>query len=366
MNAMNQPITKFKNIEFLRFIFAWAIVGFHIVVHNSFDAFGLKFLTPYLNRGWYAVAFFFVISFFFLVLKTKPEYPFIRFFRNKWLRLAPLVIVSTGIYYILHCCGCCLYKWNWMANIENCLLIRDWSGYSRWGQNLGPAWYCCVFLLISVFYLGLIKAVPKKTVPFIIGVVAYFSWRFYVSINGSAHPSFGEVWGTEGICRGLFCLGIGYLLAEMYTPPPYVKISTLKLICYTVLEATFLVLIVGTLMFGAFRHVLSQLLVIFLFAGLFWLFVHRAGLVSRLLERDICAVLGKYSFGIFIMHRPIVDITRWVVLPHCKPWAIAHPWLVLGGMAVVIMLVAILAHHFVEAPIMRLLKSKENKLPAIS
>lgn len=199
---MNPTLPRFNNIELLRFLLAWAVVGFHIVVRQQFDPFGLAALRPTWAHGWYAVDLFFTISFFFLVLKTKPETPFLPFCRDKWLRLAPLAIVSSALYYIMHRCGYC--RWNWPANLETFLLIRDWAAYARWGQNLGPAWYCCAYLLIAAFYLGLIKALPKKLIPLIIGITAYLSWRFYLDISGSAHPRFGSILGTDGICRGLF------------------------------------------------------------------------------------------------------------------------------------------------------------------
>ena len=42
------PTGKFKNIELLRFLMAWAIVGVHIVYGQGFVQFGLGFLEPYL------------------------------------------------------------------------------------------------------------------------------------------------------------------------------------------------------------------------------------------------------------------------------------------------------------------------------
>ena len=360
---MNPTLPRFNNIELLRFLLAWAVVGFHIVVRQQFDPFGLAALRPTWAHGWYAVDLFFTISFFFLVLKTKPEPPFLPFCRDKWLRLAPLAIVSSALYYIMHRCGYC--RWNWPANLETFLLIRDWAAYARWGQNLGPAWYCCAYLLIAAFYLGLIKALPKKLIPLIIGITAYLSWRFYLDISGSAHPRFGSILGTDGICRGLFCLGLGYLLAHLYThtPPSPQKSNIRKALYYTVIEIACLCLIIGHLMAGAFQHLLDHLLVILLFAVLFWLFIRRAGYLSRLLEKNWCATLGKYSYGIFIMHRPVVDFWEKGVLPPHRDWAVAHPCLVLGSMAAAIMLMAILGHHFVEAPIMRYLKKKRQASP---
>ncbi len=215
------PTGKFKNIELLRFLMAWAIVGAHIVYGQGFVQFGLGFLEPYLYKGSNAVPMFFVIAFFFLSLKTKPEQPFFFFIVSKWLRLAPLVIAVTVVAYILHLFS--FWGWSHELNIGNILLIQDWSVWPRWRYFVHPAWYCHAYLLLAIFYLGLIKAFDQKYVFFVLGVCAYIGWRIFGLM--SVLPEYGSLLGHYDIGRGLFCLGLATLLTHLHKiyPPPTTK-----------------------------------------------------------------------------------------------------------------------------------------------
>ena len=130
-----------------------------------------------------------------------------------------------------------------------------------------------------------------------------------------------------------------------------------SLVVYTVAEILFLGLFVASL-YGAHWYKLSELLSVVSFACLFYLFIRKEGYLSRLLERDWCVWLGRYAFGIFIIHWPVFRIAKEILLPGHEEWALAHPWCLLWGMACVIMLLSMLGYHYIEVPVMRYIKSK--------
>ena len=215
------PAGKFKNIELLRFLMAWAVVGFHINHGNYLSAYGVAFLRDYMGLGFLAVSYFFVVSFFFLVLKTRPDCSVWKFVRNKWLRMAPLIIVCTLVGYVLHLCG--FWGWNMSADIGQCLLIHDRFPASRWFQFVNPAWYCSVFFLCSILYLSWIKTLSAKHVALVVASLTFIGmevWNFVPQIL------------NEPLCEGFVdygkaftCLGISYVLAIVFviTPPQLTK-----------------------------------------------------------------------------------------------------------------------------------------------
>ena len=355
------PAGKFKNIELLRFLMAWSVAGFHAMHVKSFAPYGLSFLVNYTGKGSFAVPYFFVISFFFLVLKTRPDCSGWKFVRNKWLRMAPLIIVVTLIAYVIHL-NCGFWGGEMSANLEQFLLLHDRCPADRWSKFVGPAYFCSVLFLSSVLYLSWIKTLSAKHVALVVTSVAFIGlvlWRTLPQL-----PNSTELGGVIDYSRGFAFLGISYVLATIFvaTPParglvtPFEQSHTRTLL-YTVPEILFLGLFVASL-YGAHWYKLSELLSVLFFACLFYLFIRKEGYLSRLLERDWCVWLGRYAFGIFIIHWPVFRIAKEILLPGHEEWALAHPWCLLGGMACVIMLLSMLGYHYIEVPIMRYIKSK--------
>ena len=215
------PTGKFKNIELLRFLMAWAIVGFHTMHARDFASHGLSFLVDYTGKGSLAVPYFFVVSFFFLVLRTRPDCSIWKFVRNKWLRMAPLIIAVTLIAYVLHLYGG-FWGWNMSANLEQCLLIHDTCPADRFSQFVHPGWFCCVLFLSSVLYLSWIKTLSAKHVALVVTSTAFISlglWRIVPQLSNSK-----QFVGFLDYGRVFICLGISYVLATVfcYYPPPLI------------------------------------------------------------------------------------------------------------------------------------------------
>lgn len=212
---------KFKNIELLRFLMAWAIVGFHARKVNSFAPYELSFpLADYTGKGYLAVSYFFVVSFFFLVLKTRPDCSAWKFVRNKWLRMAPLIIVVTLIGYVLHLCS--FWGWHISANLEQFLLIHDTCPADRMLQFVDPAWFCCLLFLSSILYLSWVKTLSAKHVALVVTSTAFIGlvlWRILPQL-----PFSSQLVGLTDYSRVFTCLGISYVLATVFVTPPLAKI----------------------------------------------------------------------------------------------------------------------------------------------
>ena len=227
------PPRKFKNIELLRFLMAWSIVGFHVHYANWLTAYGVKFLRDYTGLGWLPVQYFFVVSFFFLVLKTRQDCSVWKFVSNKWLRMAPLIIVVTLIAYVLY-----LYGGFWekrlmsvSANIEQFLLIHDKCPADRWSKFVDPAWFCSTLFLSSILYLSWVKTLLAKHVALIVTSTAFTGLvlsrilhQLPLSEKLTGFITYGDVFTT---------LGISYVLATVFviTLPQQLGKDVSSIIC---------------------------------------------------------------------------------------------------------------------------------------
>ena len=330
---------RILNIEFLRFFLAWVIVIGHIV--NYTTLFGFENWTGYVSNFATSVEMFFVIGFFFLVLKTNEKQSIIEFSVQKWLRLVPLVIAITGIGYVMHFFG--FGHWSTSSNINNILLLYGWVETSAPGPFVPQAWYCSTFFGVSLFYLGIIKSFSNKTIPIVIAVLCYIGVR-YMS------DSFTLLY--SGVCRALFALGIGYFLARAQQTYHIKVTGTKSRILYTIAECILSFLIIQHLMFGMY-NVLSTIQVVLAFSCLFWLFINKAGYISLFFEKNWCACLGRYSYSLFIVHMFVCQMFMSIIRRGYGDWCSHNPLLLFSIMCLVSAILAMIGHHFVELPILR-------------
>lgn len=342
-SSLNTPCqqTKMQNIELLRFCLAWVIVVGHIV--NYTTLFGFERWAGYFRNFATSVEMFFVISFFFLTLKQKREESIVEFGIQKWLRLVPLIIVITGIGYIMHFFG--FGVWSTSANLGNILLLNGWIEYTVPGPFVPQAWYCSVFFGVALFYLGIIKAFPKKQVSIVVAVLCFIGAR-YMSVSVSHTLLY------SGVCRALFALGIGYFLACMYQTYNMKVASKKKKFLYTIVECVMAVLITRYLVMGM-TEVLSTIHVVLAFSCLFWLFINKAGYISLFFEKQWCVFLGRYSYSLFIVHMFVCQVFMSLIRRGYGDWCIDNPYLLFLLMVVSSAILAIVGHHFIEMPVLR-------------
>ncbi len=169
----------YKNIEFFRFVFAIAVILFHIVHLNQFDAYGLGELKSYFINANIAVIYFFYVGFYFLIAKQDKYSNILLYAIIRFGRLAPGILGATLIAYFFRWTGLIDINVNYWVDLENVLLIRDVFALDRWGAIIHPAWFCSQFFFVSIFYLLLRKALTNNQLNLILFVLLILSWRWY-------------------------------------------------------------------------------------------------------------------------------------------------------------------------------------------
>ncbi len=169
--------------------------------------YGLEGWRPFLINGNVAVGFFFVMAFYFTISKISKDIDIPSFLIRRYFRLAPTILFATLTGYVLIKFGLLDLKYNLSADIENVFLIRDLFSRYRWGALIHPAWYCCDYLFLVIFYVLAYKTFNSEGMSLLMFLAIFVGWRLYdPQLNVATvfiHYDFG---------RALFCLGCAHFL----------------------------------------------------------------------------------------------------------------------------------------------------------
>lgn len=356
-----QQSGKIKNIEFLRIVFAFIITlvhmktGFLKILHNSVSLY--NDIIENIGYAGIAVDFFFIISGFFLFLRTDFSQNFINFAVKKFLRLMPLVFYSFILYMIITSFTPIKFiKYNSilsLLSISNCGLT---IGYG----NNDCIWYISALFWTMNFYFYLYKIIDIKRFNLFSACTIFFCYAFWIHSHGS-NPSNIYYFINRGLLRAFGGVGIGYFIATLYKDYNN-KITSISLnlwqkLLFTGLEIYLFCFLIYYMSLHKL-HSNTPTILIVAFIGLFILFLIKKGYFSKLLENNFSVFLGRYSYAIFMTHFLICDIWKSVICKSRYDWIIAHPELNLIIFYIAIISFGVFTYHFVEIPVAKFLKRK--------
>ena len=350
---------RFQNVDFLRFIFSIDILLYHFyVVFNkilSSQTLDTPTIYQYVFRnfryGFICVDFFFIISGFFLFKNINKEEDTFNFAINRITRLLPTILFAILVYLIfsLFIDG---MNFNFNNNILSVFLLNN-IGFSMEHGATSQEWFVAALFWISLFYFYINKIFTRKYLNLIIWVITILSLAFTININypnfaGNRQISFVIV--NHGIVRALGGIGVGYFISMLYNSKFLQNIKTNNLII-SILE-------IYCCSFLIFYRPGNYFLYIVIFSILFYLFIIRKGLLSKLLNNKLSSTIGSYSYSIYIMHIFVYTVLKHsIVLPHPK-FVLSHSILFLELTIITSLIVGILTYYFFEKPITKYLKNK--------
>lgn len=371
----------FKNLEFLRFLLIFAVVGVHVAYLNLSSTEEFSWLVKW-GSGWQAVEMFFLMSGFFLFYKLNTEETVLHFALRKWLRLAPFVITLTIIGYLAT--GFDISQYPLSVNIFNSLLLLDWNTH-HFGPDatiLYVAWFVNVLFFVSVIYFCILKALKHEQANLLIGAISFiclfmYSRHMYIIVP-FIYP----------LVRAFAYVGFGYLLSEVYKShlthqddnSVQVNIpSSVKTLGISLIEAILLVTVVISLYAGSTgiptpdglsvppekipflnaetwfpdlsRLALGGVWLQLCFIGLFWLFLLNKGLVSKALNNKYSVILGSYSYAIFLGHTIVIRALKDYVDLNKISFIFEHNFIFIALLCLLIFIFAVIVHHLVEMPL---------------
>ena len=349
----------FKNIDFLRFIFAIIIVTSHMIgsVYERTNALSVfNYLSTIQGNMSTCVEFFFIISGFFFVLTFKKELSTMQFLKNKFIRLTPVIVFTLILFLIIAIFK--ITKFYFMDNIfsifflNGLMIVNHHSPYGGLGND-HSSWYVSVLVFVSFLYFTVIKNYGYKLLntilPLLIVICLY--WQSFEATK--ILPMF--------LIRGLYCVGIGILLGQFYLKYRKFLESPVKAIRAKVLLTLLEGGVIGYLFYGVIttKSHLMRTDLIFLFIVLFILFIKRGGFFSKVLDNNFSVKLGAYAYSIYITHNLWLDILKkYLFTPEI---AQNHANYIGGGVIFAIIICVIfgcITYYLVERPCSKYLKER--------
>ena len=270
---------KRQNIEFLRIVFTYIIVFYHILTVN-FNIW---------TAGWLGVEFFFILSGVFFTLTYNPKKDIHLFIEKKIIRFLPTTIFGAIIALI---CNGRFDANRFFADVFlYSSIFPDVVGYN------GPAWYISVLFWVLLFFFMIRKAMEKNKAYLIIFVITFVSSICVIKYRDIFIGVFSSY-----LVRGLACIGIGCFVGETYLiyqermrNSIFISILELFLLLYSIL-----CIFVNSLF-------CDRIIACICFSFLIFLFLQKKGFFSKILDNIKFSNFSKYCLSIFLTHGAVTS-----------------------------------------------------------
>ena len=304
----------FYNVDTLRIIFAVIIVYFHILHSNIMKFVGnneiYSNLADMCKQAYFIVPCFFIIGGFFLhqTFMKNTQLTFEQFTIKKIARLWPVLAFSILL-------TCIITHSDYYTHFINLFFLQN-IGLST--KYAGINWYISPFFWTSIFYFYLLRNFHSKYVNLIIAIIIYFSLTINISY---LHGSFGRQTVLYifnlALLQALAAMGIGYFIGMFYNRTrdfisekfkgilSFIVMSAIEIYCFVFLIYHFVC------------HQLdysNKLVFVIIFSILFYAFLIKKGLLSKLLDNKYLAFGGKYAYSIYVMQQVtfyLLQMTLW-------------------------------------------------------
>ena len=353
---------KFKNIEFLRFVFVIGIVVYHLftgwlsVFCPKVQLFNSIYETTRDSvRG---VDFFFIISGFFLIYTFNKDLSVIDFLKKKIIRLFPVAFFAVAAWTVIYLLGFIpAEKYGTFDNIFGLFMINNIGITTSIGINI-QSWYISSLILVLLFYFYMLKYLERPVVNIIISVITLFCYSFIIHIqNGSLTGEFTTYYYVFniGIMRAFAGCGLGYLIGNSGICEGlgnlHYSIKTRILVGF--IELGIVVFMIYNMFFNNLKYT-NDMIFVLAFLLLFIIFIMNIGFLSTILNNNFSELIGKYTYSIFMVHRicfAILSVTLWKT-----NFVIQHSFLTIFYSVILAVFFGIFIYYLIEKPFARILK----------
>lgn len=289
---------RFYNINLFRVWFTLTIIYGHIIQHWMMPQFGkMPFFTNLYRHTSYAFGYmceaFFVISGFFMFYTFLKKPSFQRMIISKIARLWPVVVFSLFCFLLLSLFG--MVKFQKYGNILAVFFLN--SALTPVYFNDGAGWYVNSLFWGYFFYFCLDKIVVSNIKIYVFSVVTFLFYSILLNkVQLYDQPQIFCGILSIPLVRALAGMGAGYIIGYAYNNKEfYVK----QRILFTILEifAVYLLFRISIIK----KIDCSFQIMIVSFVILFVDFVFKAGLLSKIANKKMFDVFGRYCFSAYMM-----------------------------------------------------------------
>ncbi len=290
-------MNRIHKLDGLRGLFALFVVLFHFNINNAPAALVHNF---FVRESYIFVDFFFILSGFVIALtyhkKIQGPSSFLHFIKKRFIRLYPLLLFSTLMYWYL------VHPFFDKQNIKNALdTLLLTNSTPILGNDIGmnyPSWSISSEMISYIVFgaCSLIAIHKNKTIAIAILTLGCFAWLAY-------QQNYFQT-GTYGFIRGLACFNLGYFVFI---------VSNRQFVLPNILEWLITIFIIGlmyiyhTLNFtNPHYNLIVQFLIPITFASCILIFIKTSGFITDLLETKPFQFLGKISYSVYLNQAVVI------------------------------------------------------------
>ena len=360
-------------LDGLRGVAAILVVWYH--VFEGFQFAGNKPVIDFINHGYLAVDFFFMLSGFVIGYAYDDRWgkslTMSGFFRRRLIRLHPMVMLGALIGTVSFLLTG-MERWDGthstllltlIALVCSWLMIpalpgmqRDVRGNGEMFPLNGPCWSLFFEYIGNILYALIIRRLSTRALAWLTALLCC-ALTWFAATNQSGYGSIGVGWTLDttnllgGTLRMLCPFTIGMLMSRVFKPIKNVRGAFW--ICTIILLVLFHVPFIdgGTPM--SLNGIFEAVCIIGVFPIIVWL--GASGTTTDNTSRRICRFLGDISFPLYIVHYPLMyAFYMWLI--KTELYTFSETWPIAISTMACSVCIAWLSLRFYDEPVRKWLK----------
>ena len=365
-------------LDGLRGVAALLVVWYH--VFEGFQFAGGKPTIDFINHGYLAVDFFFILSGFVIGYAYDDRWgktlTLGSFFRRRLIRLHPMVVMGAFIGAVSFLLTG-MERWDGthstialtlLAFLCSVLMLpavpgmpRDVRGNGEMFPLNGPCWSLFFEYIGNVLYALFIHRLPTKALGCLSAALCCALAWFAVT-DQSGYGSIGVGWTIDsvnvlgGTLRMLCPFTMGIFMSRLFSPLKNVRAAFW--VCTVVLLVLFHVPYLEGGSPFSWNGLFESVCIILIFPLLVWLAA--SGKTTDKMSSRICGFLGDISFPLYIVHYPLMyAFYLWLI--KTRQYTLGETWPVALLVVVASIVLAWVCLRFYDEPVRRWLRKKTKK-----
>ncbi len=360
-------------LDGLRGVAAILVVWYH--VFEGFQFAGNKPVIDFINHGYLAVDFFFMLSGFVIGYAYDDRWgkslTMSGFFRRRLIRLHPMVMLGALIGTVSFLLTG-MERWDGthstllltlIALVCSWLMIpalpgmqRDVRGNGEMFPLNGPCWSLFFEYIGNILYALIIRRLSTRALAWLTALLCC-ALTWFAATNQSGYGSIGVGWTVDttnllgGTLRMLCPFTIGMLMSRVFKPIKNVRGAFW--ICTIILLVLFHVPFIDGGSPMSLNGIFEAVCIIGVFPIIVWL--GASGTTTDNTSRRICRFLGDISFPLYIVHYPLMyAFYMWLI--KTELYTFSETWPIAISTMACSVCIAWLSLRFYDEPVRKWLK----------
>lgn len=369
--SSNTPKPRYELLDGLRGVAALMVIFYHVG-----ECFATSTRDQWINHGYLAVDFFFVLSGFVIGYaydgRWKRGLTSGGFLLRRIIRLQPMVIIGVTLGVISFLIQGC-EQWNGKSVSTGAVLLSlllglfmlpalpgtapEVRGNGEMFPLNGPSWSLFFEYIGSIFYALFLHRLSTRMLR-IFTAVSGIGLAAIAIGNGSGDYHLGVGWTAEGggfwmgLVRMTFSFSIGLLLSRDFKP---IKIRSAFWLCSALIITVLAVPYIG----GAEKPMIANgiydtICTLIIFPAI--VYIGASGKTTDRHSANTCEFLGAISYPVYIIHYPFM------YLMYAWAWkngyGFDHVWYVASAIVITVIILAWLLLKYYDEPLRRYLSGK--------